>query len=150
MQYAKLVDVDSALVDNLWAKLESSGSFYSIADGCSKEHFSKVLFESSLVVRIEGGIVRLVDEGSYVELHPIVFGHSLFRNAATTLDELHSLTRRAFQSKPIRCIIPNRMHAAMHLAKLAGMTEIDMVMRNLSGIPIACTVYEWRPEDGSA
>ena len=44
-----------------------------------------MLFESNVVLQGESILVRLEDHNDYVELHPIVFGHSVFKNATGIL-----------------------------------------------------------------
>jgi hypothetical protein len=143
----KVLDVDSQLVDKLWSRVEHSGSFYSIGDGVTKENFRRVLYGSSYVVAIDGGIVRLDIGSDYVELHPIAFSHAIFRNAHETIEAIYSRFVRSFQSKPICCIIPSEMRAAKVLAQLAGMHYEGVVYRLLSGVKLACSVYSWRPEN---
>jgi hypothetical protein len=142
-----VVDVDDAFVDELWKRVESSGSFYSIGDGTTKNVFRRMMFKSDLVLSIPGGYVRLDIGSDVIELHPIVFGPSAFVAAGDTLERIYALFSKLFQDKPICCIIPNEMRAAKKLALLAGMREKGPIARMLSGIRIACTAYVWRPKD---
>ena len=146
MRYTEIsvIDVTDTFVDNLWDKVKDSGSFYSIGDGSSKECFRRVFFESSLVLKVPGGFARFNVEPSFVELHPIIFGPELYRNARSTLEGICELARESFQGKPIRCIIPSRMKGLKRLAVLAGMEHRGACVRPLSGVPISCEVYEWR------
>jgi hypothetical protein len=144
MPYLRAVDIDDRLVDELWEKVSQIGSFYSIGDGVSKETFRKVLFHSDAVFRGPNVIIRLEAKPEYIELHPIVFGHSLFRHAKEALLEVSELRDRLFAGKPIYCIIPSEMNGTKHLALKAGMARIGDVMRPLSGVEIPCEVFLWR------
>jgi hypothetical protein len=141
------LDVDEELIERIWNKVKDSGSFYSIGDGVTREHFKKVFFESNLVIAIEGGIARFELNDNFVEIHVLVFGHSFFRNAAETLRAIYAFAQKSFQNKPIRCMIPNEMRGFKRLAQIAGMAEIGLCSRNLTGVLITCMVYEWRPDN---
>jgi hypothetical protein len=143
MPYLKAIDVDDELVDELWEKVSSSGSFYSIGDGVTKERFRWVLFQSALVLRGPCIVVRL-DVGEYVEYHPMIFGHSIFRYGREVLEDIARFRDRLFPNKPICCIIPDRMRGTKHLAISGGMVETGRFVRGLSGVAIPCTVFTWR------
>jgi len=136
MPFLKPVDVNDALVDRLWKSLEGCGSFYSIADGFTKEHFRKVLFASSLVLEGPNILVRLEDNKDYAEVHPIVFGPSLFSRAEEALGDV-----MGFAKKPVCCIIPKAMRGARKLALAAGMRKVGDCQRQLSGVPVVCEVW---------
>ena len=144
MQFAKIVDVDEGFLNSLWQKVENSGSFYSIGDGVTREHFDRVFYESSLVFELEDGIARFEVNPSYVEVHVLVFGHKFFRLAKQALAEIYEMASSIFRDKEIRCIIPDRMRGFKRLALAAGMTPRGFVDRMLSGIPIRCAVFSWR------
>lgn len=141
MPFLEAVAVDEALVDDLWKRIEETGSFYSIGDGVSKEQFRKVMFESSLVLRGGSSMFRLEEHPDYFELHPIVFGPSAFAHARELLGEIEGIRDKMFAKKPICCIIPRRMRGAKRLALEAGMKATGEVVRQFSGVAIACTVY---------
>jgi len=143
MPYLSAVDVDDSLVDDLWNRVESCGSFYSIGDGVSKEVFRKVLFASALVLRGESVVIRL-EASEVLEAHPIVLGHSFFRHAKEALSEVVAIRDRLFASRPVCCIIPVKMRGTKALARIAGMTQTGAVMRSLSGVAIPCAVFTWR------
>jgi hypothetical protein len=140
MPYLKAVDVDDRLVEELWGKVNGVGSYYSIADGTTKEVFRRVLFASVLVLRNESVVMRFDDKGEYVELHPMVFKHEFFRHANEAIREAAA----AFAGKPICCIIPDGLRGAKRLARVGGMVETGKMIRSLSGVPISCTIFTWR------
>jgi len=142
MQYAKLLDVDETLVDALWERVKDSSGFYSIGDGVTKHVFRRELFQSNYVFDIGDGIARLNDHISYFELHPIIFGHSVLRNAKQILGEIG-----LFVSKPIHCIIPRELDSLKRLAKKAEMVYERTLTRSLSGNLVTCDVYIWRQEN---
>lgn len=142
MPYLRLVSVNEKVIERLWDRISEAGSYYSIGDGVTKEVFSKVLFQSNFVLEAKNLAVRLELHDDYVELHPIVFGPSAFREAKKALEEISTL----FSTKPICCIIPSDMRGARRLAQAAGMRVMGMAMRPLSGVPVRCTVFEWRKE----
>ena len=144
MRYLEPVDVNDRFVDEMWKKVSEAGSYYSIGDGVTKETFRKVLFQSALVLRGASAIFRIENNRDFVEVHPIVFGHSFFRDAHSVLEEGVKLLGKLFDSKPICCIIPDGMKGTRHLAQIAGMTEAGKLARELSGVPISCTVFVWR------
>jgi len=147
MQYdeIKVLDVDEALVDSLWGKIKDTGSFYSIGDGATKDVFRAALYKSSYVLEISGAIIRLEVGDFLVELHPIVFGPSLYEVAPKMLKEIYERFGSSFRKKSICCIIPQGMRAAKRLAVRAGMREFGPVTRLLSGVPLPCVMYGWRP-----
>ena len=144
MHYLNSCSVDDRLVDEIWERVSKSGSFYSIGDGVSKKTFRRVLFESNLVLTGENFLLRLEFHDDYVEVHPIVFGHSFFRNAKDIAEELSSIADRLFAKKRIWIIIPYEMKGAKHLARIAGFTQISLVYRDLSGVSISCSVFQRR------
>ena len=141
MHYLREIAVDDGLVDELWERVKHCGSFYSIGDGYSKEHFRSVLFRSEKVFRGEGMVVRLEAYHDYLEIHPIVLGPSAFRHTNEMLNELIEVSAKSFYRRPICCIIPNRMRGARLLARSAGMILRGCVERNLSGVMIPCGVW---------
>ena len=141
----KIVDVDEAFLESLWDKVATSGSFYSIGDGITKVHFKKVFYESTLVIELEGGISRFEECKDFVEVHVLVFGHSFYRNAKQSLQDIYHLAAGIFQNKPIRCMIPSEMKGFLRLPEAAGMHKIGTQLRLLTGVPVTCTVFEWRP-----
>lgn len=143
MKFIEIIDVNEALIDSIWDRIKDVGSFYSIGDGASRETFSRVMYGSSAVLKIQDGFIRAEDNGAFVELHPIFFGHSAFRQANGIMDEITKL----FHGKNICCIIPSRMESAMDLALKAGMHEIGTMHRELSGVPVVCTVFIRRNKD---
>jgi hypothetical protein len=144
MPYLEAVDVDDRLVDELWEKLSCAGSYYSIADGISKDNFRSVLFRSSLVLRGPQLLVHLSEEKDFVELHPIAFGPECFRYASEALEDVGKFCERLFAKKPLCCIIPDGMRGARALARAAGMSEAGGYKRMLSGIEVSCTIFKWR------
>jgi hypothetical protein len=147
MPLIEYVDVDEAFVGELWEKVSECASFYSIGDGFSREHFHKVFFESDIVAKLEGGFARAEIYDDFVELHVLVFGPSFFRNANEALNRFYDDNRKLFKDREIRCIIPSRMKGFRMLAKYAGMAFDAQCSRLLSGIPILCDRYIWRPEN---
>jgi len=144
MHCLRAVDVDDRLVDEIWEKVSGVGSYYSIADGCTKDLFRSRLFQSNAVLQGEGLLLRLEAGEGCLEVHPIAFGPSSFRHAKEALQDIVELRDRLFATKPICCIIPDGMRGARRLAREAGMTRTGTVIRPLSGIPIPCTVFTWR------
>ena len=142
----EIVDVDENLIDEIWDKVKESPSFESIGDGCSRAQVHKVYFESNLVIRANGSYARFEVNDSYVEIHVMIFKHSFFRDAKENLRSLYAFAHKSFQNRPIRCMIPNEMRGFKRLAEIAGMRALGLVSRNLSGVPITCAVFEWRPE----
>lgn len=136
-----IVSVDEAFIEAAWQRVSSAGSYYSIGDGASHETFRRMLFQSVLVVKGEGFIIRVERHADCVELHPIVFGHALFRNAATVLAELTPIIERLFAKTPICCIIPDGMRGAKRLVRIAGFAPEGAVQRNLSGVMLRCSVF---------
>jgi len=147
MPLIEYVDVDDKFIDELWEKVSECASFYSIGDGCSREHFRKVFFESDIVARLEGGFARAEIYDGFVELHVLVFGPSFFANAKAALQKFYDDSQKLFNGREIRCIIPARMKGFKMLAKHAGMAFDSQCSRLLSGIPILCNVFIWRPEN---
>lgn len=143
MKYIKRVDVDDALIDELWNKVKDTGSFYSIGDGRNKQSFRRVLFGSYAVLSIPGGYMRCDNYKDVVELHPILFSADVFRHAQEGFSELKEL----FKGRDLCCIIPSEMHGAISLAKRVGMDRFGTCSRKLSGIDINCDVYVWRCEN---
>ena len=141
MHYLKCIEINDSLVDELWQKVSKSGSYYSIGDGVTKNVFRRMLFESNVVLQGESILVRLEDHNDYVELHPIVFGHSVFKNAAGILGDVVSVVALLFSNKPICCIIPEGMKGTKRLAEVAGFHYNGPVERSLSGVVIRCSVF---------
>jgi hypothetical protein len=148
MTHIKLTGVDEDLVNRLWDTLSAVGGLYSIADGANKLVLRKVLFSSSFVVEAPGGVIRAQDMGKYIELHPIIFGVEMFRNAQTILDEITELCRKLFHGKPVCCIIPLRMRSAQALAHHAGMRMVGEHVRKMTGSPVRCAIYSRGLSDG--
>ena len=67
MRCLKTVDVNDKLVDELWNKVSSSGSFYSIGDGVVKKVFRKVLFDSNFVLQVDTLTIRLEVKKDYMK-----------------------------------------------------------------------------------
>lgn len=147
MQFIKILDVDEKLVEFLWSRVSCVGGFYSIGDANSHDHFRRMLFESSFVLQAGEAFLRLEVINGGIELHPIIFGVSAVRNPSEVLASVHRSIGNMFKFLPIYCIIPSRMRGARKLALRAGMTEFGDLVRNLSGIPIVCTGYIWRPKN---
>jgi hypothetical protein len=143
MQFTRLVAVDESLVDKIWLSASKAGSLYSIGDGSSKEVLRKVLFKSSFVVEIEGGIVRAEDIGVAIELHPVATGPAIFRHARAVLQEIAGISQKVMPGKPLCCIIPKKLRGAISLASRSGMKLAGECSRVLTGIPIDCLVYVW-------
>ena len=146
MHFLDLVDVDEALVDEMWGKVSTSGSYYSIGDGVTKDVFRRMLFESNLVFKGDHFLIRGECHADCVELHPIVFGHSSFRNSKAILGEILPVVEKLFAKKPVCCIIPEGMRGAKHLALTAGLERTGEVTRSLSGVELRCGVYVKRSE----
>jgi hypothetical protein len=144
MHFLKPVDVDDAFVDEEWKKVSSVGGYYSIGDGVSKDVFRRMFFQSDFVLQSPSLTIRIVAEKDCLEVHPIVFGGSVFRHAVCALEDIVELRDKHFANKPICCIIPNEMHGARRLAVAAGMTEAGKCSRSLSGVEIPCTIFTWR------
>ena len=144
MHYLEAVDVSDRVVDEIWEKVSRAGSYYSIADGVTKEVFRRMLFESSILYRAPSLIIRLNFNKDFVEIHPIAFGPSVFKHAREALSEIVALRDRLFAEKPICVIIPDGMRGAKRLAKAAGMSEEAKYVRAFSGVAIPCTVFTWR------
>jgi hypothetical protein len=137
----KLIDVDDEFIDSLWNKINFAGSFYSIGDGVTKDTFRRVMYASSYVLAIDGGVIRLEIGSDFVELHIIVFNHAAFRNPKGIMESIVSRLGSSFHDKPICCIIPSEMRGAKRLAILAGMTQEMHLVRQLSGVNIDCDVF---------
>lgn len=144
MRCLKVVDINDTFVDELWNKVSSSGSYYSIGDGVVKKVFRKVLFDSNFVLQVETFTIRLEVKKDYIEIHPIAFGPSAFRHAKEALRDIVELRDRLFAGKPLCCIIPDGMRGAKRLARISGMTQEGKTTRPLSGIQITCEVFVWR------
>jgi hypothetical protein len=144
MRCLKTVEINDSFVDEIWNKVASSGSYYSIGDGVKKEVFRKVLFNSNFVLQTEGLLIRLEVRESCIEIHPISFGPSTFRYAKEALKDIVDLRDRLFAGKLVCCIIPDGMRGAKRLARIAGMTSVEKLVRPLSGVPILCEVFIWR------
>ena len=144
MHCLKTVDVNDKLVDELWNKVSSSGSFYSIGDGVVKKVFRKVLFDSNFVLQVDTLTIRLEVKKDYIEVHPIAFGPSAFRYAKEALRDIIELRDKLFPRKPLCCIIPDGMRGAKRLARIAGMAQEGKTTRPLSGVQITCEVFVWR------
>lgn len=138
-----LATVDEALVDEIWSKVREAGGFYSIGDGASREVLKRVLFQSAYVFRTEGGYVRLENLGKGFELHPIILGPSMVRDAKAIFEEI----AKRFPNSDICCIIPDGMKAAKRLARRIGMLEAGPFVRCLSGIALRCSVFTRRCEN---
>ena len=141
MPCLRVISVDSAFIDVLWDKVCRSGSYYSIGDGASKQSFHRVLFESVFVVEGDDFVIRAEMHPDCIELHPIVFGHSFFKNAPVILAEAILLIDRLFAKMPICCIIPEGMRGAKRLAEIAGLVFERFVDRSLSGVVVRCSVF---------
>ncbi len=139
MPFLRPVDVDEPFLEDLWKRVSGLGGYYSIGDGASYEVFSKVFYQSALVLQGESIVIRFDRYNGYVEMHPIVWGHSCFRYAEAILEECASF----FTGERICCMIPQKAKGLRHLALRAGMVEKEVTMRNLSGVAIPCVVY-WR------
>lgn len=137
MQFTKPIDIDSKFSDELWNKVKDAGGFYSIGDGSSEHHFKQMLYEADMVLEIPGGYIRVEMEGDKIELHPIIFSSEPFHKARLILNDVAEL----FKNKTIYCIIPSRMRAAKKLALLAGMSEIGVMVRGLSGVNVVCSIF---------
>ena len=144
MHYLKAVNVDEELVSKLWHRVGSVGSFYSIADGASKDHFRHVLYSSDAVLQGPGVFIRLEARNGSLEVHPIVVGHEAFHFAHDMVEDIASLRDERFAGKAICCIIPEGMRGAKRLAEVAGMKQCGRCKRSLSGVEISCAVYSWR------
>lgn len=144
MHCLKAIEVNDRLVDELWNKVASAGSYYSIGDGVTKEVFRKVLFQSNFVLRAEALLIRLEVKKTYIEIHPISFGPSTFRCAKEALKDIVELRDKLFAGKLVCCIIPDGMRGAKKLARTSGMTSIERLVKPLSGVPIPCEVFVWR------
>jgi hypothetical protein len=142
MHYLGPVDVNEDFVDSLWDRVSDIGGLHSIGDAVSREVLGKVMFGSAAVFKGPGWVIRMDLCDGYAELHPMAFGPTLFQYANEILSEIASLP--LFADKPIRCIIPESLRGAKRLARMAGMTEVSKMTRMLSGIPIACSVFERR------
>jgi hypothetical protein len=147
MQYIEYVDVDESFLRDIWDKVSLSPGYYSIGDGFSYDHLRHVFFNSDIVARLEGGFARVEVKDNFIEIHVLVFGPSFFRNAKSALKELSENNKQLFQDKDIRCIIPSRMKGFRRLAKYAGMVFQSQCIRFLSGSPITCDVFSWRPDN---
>jgi hypothetical protein len=141
-----LVDVDEALADDLWNHVGSSGGFYSIGDGVTREHFKRMLFASSLAMLSDSLFLRFEAKADFNEMHPLVLSHRAFEKPEETLEKAYALGSKAFRNLPLCCIIPTRMRALNRLAEKAGMVRSSYMVRNLTGEPISCSVYLWRPK----
>jgi hypothetical protein len=147
MQYTnlRLLDVNDALVEQLWNYVKNAGSFYSIGDGNSKEVFRKALYKSNYVLEAPGVFMHLNYEPSYVELHPILVGHQAIRTAKWAMKAIYDLLGSYFEGKPICCIIPSELESTMKLAEICGMHKEGLMLRPLSGVNVTCVKYSWRP-----
>jgi len=145
MPQVKLLDVGDSLIDKLWEIVSQSGSFYSIGDGSSRKRLRDVLLSSSFVLEYSGSIVRLNVGEDYVELHPIVLGHSTIRDAPNAIKAIYNKLGIIFSPKPIRCTIPVELRSAHRLAERANMTFTGETQGMLSNVEVLCDVYEWRP-----
>jgi hypothetical protein len=143
VRYLRFEDVGPALVDGLWDKVKGSGSYYSIGDGVTKAVFSKMLFDSALVLGGIGATFRIEKHKDFVEIHPMVFSHEFFGVAKATMEEFAELAAWLFAKKRLCCIIPDGLRGAKRLARLAGFSEGSKVERKLSGVSLVCSVYEW-------
>lgn len=140
--------VDDEFVERAWKQVQACGGLYSIGDGACFETFRQVLFDSSLVVYGPAFVVRFENRDDCIEIHPIVLGHSFFADSPSLMAQAAKLRDTFFApGKEFRCIVPDSLIAARHLAKIAGFEETDSVVRELSAMPIRCTVYTWRETD---
>ena len=136
MPYLKAIDVDDEFVDEIWNRVSTSGSYYSIGDGVSKNVFRQMLF-GSFVLKGDGLVLRLDVKGNEIEIHPMIFGPSAFRYAKEALGEV----KEFFPESAICVIIPEGMRGAKRLAMAAGMKEAGKYSRPLSGVIIQCSIW---------
>jgi hypothetical protein len=142
-----LVDIDEELVEGLWSRIADSGGFYSIGDGVTREHFRRMLFSSSLAMMSDSVFLRFEAKEDFNEMHPLVFSHKAFNDPEASLQRAYSLGLGVFRNLPLCCIIPNRMKGLKRLAEKAGMDQSGYLERSLTGIPVSCSKYLWRPQD---
>ena len=148
MQYIKIIDVDDKFIDDLWAKVENTGTIFLLSDGYSKELFRSLYYNSNLVVSYEDGIMRVEVGENVIDIHLLALGHRFFHGVNKALEELCDLVHTNFPNKPIVCMIPTRMKSFRNIAELSGMIETGSCDRKMSGVVIPCTIFTWRKQYG--